>query len=94
MIAVAAGHSETALIDRDLEAEFFYAVKANHQTFGDTYHPEKGRSLQIPNFDFANYSPPTNFVPPTFPPAFFIPNIPTATFLSCKSSRARRFDII
>jgi hypothetical protein len=78
MIAVAAGHSERTILNLDLEAEFFYAVESSHQTFGDTYHPEKGRSLQFGG------------IPPTFPPFTIPPNPP---LLFSKSSHARRFDI-
>jgi hypothetical protein len=47
MIAVVAGYAETTPIDLDLEEEFFYAVESSDQTFGDSFHPEKDRSLQF-----------------------------------------------
>jgi hypothetical protein len=78
MIAVAAaGHSERKILNLDLESEFFYAVESSHQTFGDTLHPETGRSLQFFG-DIAG-------IPPTFPP-FTVP--PPVKLLFCKSSRA------
>jgi hypothetical protein len=80
MIAVATGHSsERTILNLDLEAEFFYAVEASHQTFGYNHHSEVSRSLQIP----------TSFIPPSFPPFSLAP----FTLLFSKSSRARRFDI-
>jgi hypothetical protein len=91
MIAVAAGHSgsERTILNLDLEAEFFYAVESSHQTFGDTFHPEKDRSLQ---YGSVFGDPNIIGIPPTFPP-FTIPPIPPVILLFCKSSRARRFDI-
>jgi hypothetical protein len=84
MIAVTAGHSERSPLNLDLEADFFNAVESSHQTFDDTYHPEKGRRLQ-------NDGTLTPFIPPTFPPFTVQPITPL--LLNSKSFRARRFDI-
>jgi hypothetical protein len=68
MIAVAAEHSETAPVDRDLEQEleeFFYAVESSDQSFGDSSHLEKDRSLQ--NFGQPQIIP-TPFSFPPIPP--------------------------
>jgi hypothetical protein len=67
MIAAAAGHSETAHRDIDLEEEFFYAVQSSDQTYSS--HLEKDRSLQ---FGPIIIQPP---VIPTLPP-FSFPPIP------------------
>jgi hypothetical protein len=69
MIAVAAGHAETAPID--LEEDFFYPVQSSDQTFGESSRPEMDRSLQFTNTDGAPTQPPFSFPPiprPTFRP--------------------------
>jgi hypothetical protein len=88
IIAVTAGHSERSPLNLDLEAEFFNAVESSHQTFDDTYHPEKGRRLQDPVFD-GTLAP---GIPPTFPPFIVPPTIPL--LLNSKSFRAQRFDTL
>jgi hypothetical protein len=86
MIAVAAGHSETAHLDLeidlepDLEEEFFYAMQSRHQSFGDSSRPEKDRSLQF-------FGTPQPIIPPTFPP-FVIPPKQPGFF-----GKPSRFDI-
>jgi hypothetical protein len=85
MIAVAAGHSETAPVDLDMEEEFFYAVESSDQTFDYSSHPAKDRDLQ---FGLVTASP----VPPVVIPPFSFPPIPPIVIQFGKPSRPWKFD--
>jgi hypothetical protein len=74
MIAAAAAHGETA--PDDLEEEFFYAVESRDQTFGESFRPQKNRSLQFIEIPII----------PTLPP-FSFPPIPPITILFGKPFR-------
>jgi hypothetical protein len=99
MIAVAAGHSETAPVDLDLEEEFFYAVESSDQTFDYSSRHEKDRSLQSFEIPVFPTPPPFSFPPippivvPTLPPFTNAP-VPPIVVLFGKSSRAKIFDIL
>jgi hypothetical protein len=76
MIAVVTGYAETTPIDLDLGEEFFYAVESSDQTFADSFHPEKHRSLQFGPVII----PDPIVIPPPIPPPIVIPGpivIPT-----------------
>jgi hypothetical protein len=74
MITAAAAHGGTA--PDDLEEEFFYAVESSGQTFGESFHPKKNRSLQFIEIPII----------PTLPP-FSFPPIPPITILFGKPFR-------
>ncbi len=93
MISVVAGYAETTPIDLDLEEEFFYAVESSDQTFGDSFHPVKDRSLQfgpilIP--DPIMIPIPDPIVIPTLPPFGFTP-FPPIVIQFGKPSLTQRF---
>ena len=90
MITVALGRAETTPIDLDLEEEFFYAVESSDQTFGDSFHPGKDRSLQYGQIMIPNpIVIPGPIVIPTLPPFSFLP-IPPIVILFGKPSQMRR----
>jgi hypothetical protein len=93
LITVALGRAETTPIDLDLDQaeEFFYAVESSDQTFGDSFHPEKDRSLQFGQIIVPDpIVIPGPIVIPTLPP-FSFPPIPPIVILFGKPSRTQRF---
>jgi hypothetical protein len=63
VIAMVAGHAETALVDANLDEEFVYARESSDQVFGDSSHPEKDRSLQFGSLPQGPSGPPFSFPP-------------------------------
>jgi hypothetical protein len=78
MIAVAAGYNETASVNLDLEEEFFYAVESSDQSFGNSSHLEKDRSLQFQFVEIPQIVIPT--LPPVEFPQIIIPSVPPFSF--------------
>jgi hypothetical protein len=88
MIAVMAeGYNETVSVNLDLEEEFFYAVESSDQSFGNSSHLEKDRSLQ---FQFPEIPIPPPIIIPTLQP-FSFPPVPPIIIQFGKSYRMRKF---